>query len=283
MKTTFGPTVAGRFYPSDPNKLREMVQDYLAQGRSAAPASEAKTLAVVAPHAGYIYSGLVAGFSYAAIATERPKTLFVMGPSHYDFDTHACTLDVDIYRTPLGDIPIARDVVTKLLSVAPDLFLFHINPRIFEPEHSVDVQLPFIKLALPSARLVPIIVPFATQEKLDAIGKTLFDLTQNDKDTLVIASSDFSHFFPYDQAKKTDLRILDEIKHFDYKSLLAKHDERRGPCGVAPIVASLQMLNHYSGTHDVDVLSYMNSGDTQGGRDRVVGYASIALRNHPPA
>ncbi len=276
-RTPFGPTVAGGFYPADPATLDEMVHSFLAKGAEAARSIEPdrRVVAIISPHAGYVYSGPVAGFAYGAVAGSAIKTVVVMGPSHHAHADQACVLDVDAYRTPIGDVPIATDLVQKLLDQGKGLVT--VRPQIFRPEHSVDVQIPLLRVALPNARIVPMIVPFMPEARFAELAQLLFKLLADDPSALLVASSDLSHFSAYDTARKLDDQILTSIERSETSSLIEHHDDRSGPCGVAPIVVALDYLAHFGASTRVVRLRYQNSGDTHGDRGRVVGYGAVAL------
>ncbi|MFW5741121.1 MAG: AmmeMemoRadiSam system protein B, partial [Myxococcota bacterium] len=257
----FGPTVAGRFYPDDPARLRTAVETYLAAGtQQPLPFDDSRRIvALVAPHAGYVYSGPVAGVAYAS-APKDVHTVVLLSPSHHGRRSHACLLDADAYRTPLGEMPIAKDVVRKLDENGKDLT--DVDERLFEPEHAADVHVPFIQVAFPKARLVPVIVPMMPRARLEQFGKVLHDVVGSDLGTLVIASSDLSHFYDYDRAKDIDEAIVSELEKGDVETVLSKHEARRGPCGAAPIVSTLSYLDQFGEGGQVKRLQVLNSGDT---------------------
>lgn len=253
-----------------------MVHTYLADGAQAAKSigADRRVLAIVSPHAGYVYSGPVAGWAFDALAGATVKTAIVMGPNHRAHADTACTIEADAYRTPLGDVPIATELVQRLIQDSSGLVT--LRPRVFEPEHSVDVQMPFVRVALPQARVVPLVVPTMPRERFKKLADLIFKLIGSDPTTVLIASSDLSHFFAYDTARRIDDEILQEIEKRDIAKLLAEHDARSGPCGVAPIAVALETLQHFEDGKVVR-LRYQNSGDTAGDKGRVVGYGALAL------
>jgi AmmeMemoRadiSam system protein B len=275
-RNPFGPTVAGSFYPANSSTLDKMVHTFLADGVQAAKAipSDRRVLAIVSPHAGYVYSGPVAGWAYDALAGASIKTAIVMGPNHRAHADTACTIEADVYRTPIGDVPIATELVQQL--VRDGAGLVTVRPRVFEPEHSVDVQMPFVHVALPEARVVPLVVPYMPREQFRKLADLIFKLIANDPSAVLIASSDLSHFFQYEEARNLDDTILQEIENKNVDALLAQHDARSGPCGVAPITVALDTMGHFSGGKAVR-LRYQNSGDTAGDKGRVVGYGAMAF------
>ena len=276
--SAFGPTVAGRFYPANPDTLRDAIRTYLTDGthpeQTIAP--NRRVVALIAPHAGYVYSGPVAGFAYAAVKDTGIKTVAVLSPSHHARRDAACTLNADVYRTPIGDVPIAKDLVSTLLVESHGAIV--VDDTVFAPEHALDVHIPFIHEALPNARLIPIIVPSLSMERLDALAGLLFDTLGSDPHALVVASSDLSHFYDYDKARLIDRQIADEIERHDLEALHAHHQERRGPCGAAPITVATDYLARFGDQGRITRLKLLNSGDTRPeGRDRVVGYLSAAM------
>lgn len=275
-RNPFGPTVAGAFYPASSTTLDKMVHTFLADGQAASKSipADRRVIAIVSPHAGYVYSGPVAGWAFNALDRASIKTAIVMGPNHRAHADSACTIDADAYRTPLGDVPIATDLVQQLIRDSGGALT--VRPRVFEPEHSVDVQMPFVKVALPQARVVPIVVPYMPRQQFRALADLLYKIVAGDPSTVLIASSDLSHFFTYDEASKLDDQIMREVEGGDIESLLSHHDKRSGPCGVAPITVALDTMSQFKGGKVVR-LRYQNSGDTAGDRSRVVGYGAMAL------
>jgi len=275
-RSPFGPTVAGSFYPANAPTLDKMVHTFLADGAQAAKSipAERRVLAIITPHAGYLYSGPVAGWAFDALASASIKTAIVMGPNHRAHADTVCTIESDVYRTPIGDVPIATELVQQLVRDSGGLVA--VRPRVFEPEHSVDVQMPFVHVALPQARVVPLVVPYMPRDQFRKLADLIFKLVANDPSVVLIASSDLSHFFPYEEAKSLDDTILREIETNNVDALLAQHDARSGPCGVAPITVALDAMQHFPGGKVVRI-RYQNSGDTAGDKGRVVGYGAMAL------
>jgi MEMO1 family protein len=275
-RNPFGPTVAGSFYPASPATLDKMVHTFLEDGQAASKSipADRRVVAIVTPHAGYVYSGPVAGWAFNALDRASINTAIVMGPNHRAHADGACTVDADAYRTPLGDVPIATDLVQQLIRDSAGSLTA--RAKVFETEHSVDVQIPFVKVALPNARVVPIVVPYMPRQQFRALADMLFKLVASDPSVVLIASSDLSHFFEYNEASKLDDQIMREVEGSDIESLLSHHDMRSGPCGVAAIAVALETMNHFKGGKVVR-LRYQNSGDTAGDHGRVVGYGAMAL------
>ncbi len=255
-----------------------MVRRFLGSAPPAAPLDPGSRLVgIITPHAGYVYSGAVAGRAWSLVARAGAvRTVVVLGPSHHRSRSTASTIDTDAYRTPIGDVPIAVDVVRAL--VGDGSGLVRMDPDVLAPEHSVDVQMPFIHVALPGARVVPIVVPFVSADRLEALAGVLFRVLPRDGSAIVAASSDLSHFFDYATAQEVDREIEAEIAAGDTAALLAHHDQRRGPCGVAPIVVLLSYAKHVAASSRVTTIERINSGDTSGGdKARVVGYLAALV------
>ncbi|MBF0421520.1 MAG: AmmeMemoRadiSam system protein B [Magnetococcales bacterium] len=258
------PAVAGTFYPKDPGTLKKMVQDFLSQVE--APQT-LPPVALVVPHAGYIYSGLTAahGFRHLKPAPPlRPQRVFILAPSHRAYQEGISVGHYSAYATPLGLVPIHQETVdhlARLPDVSTDAAAHH-------HEHSLEVQLPFLQETLKNFNLVPMIYG-------DISGGHLADiLTQvwHPQDLLII-SSDLSHYFPYDQARHLDAQCHSAIASGDPKSL-----EKCEACGNKGISALLELSRRHR-WHS-SLVDYRNSGDTAGDKNRVVGYASYVF--HPP-
>ncbi|MCL2823148.1 MAG: AmmeMemoRadiSam system protein B [Polyangiaceae bacterium] len=279
-QTVFGPTVAGRFYTDNPKNLRTEVASYLEKGASEpAIAKDRRVVALVAPHAGYVYSGAVAGVAYAAVRSRTISTVVVLSPSHHGRRSYACALRADAYGTPIGQVPVARSLVDALIAKGDgNGGLVREDEQLFKPEHALDVQIPFILMAFPQAQIVPLIVPMLSMNKLESLGHAIFDVVGSDPNALVVASSDLSHFYGYQQAQSIDDAMVSELERDDLSTVFDKHDERRGPCGIAPIVATWAYAKKFGVGWRANRLKVRNSGDSHpDGRDRVVGYGAIAL------
>lgn len=270
--------VAGAFYPADPNELTAMIDQMLAAAK--APV-EGKILAAVAPHAGYIYSGPVAAFTYAALQGHAYKRIVVLAPSHYVSFDFTSIYEGDAYTTPLGTIPVDREFARKLAKMDST---FELSVKGHEPtpaggEHAIEVQLPWLQRTVGSFQLVPIVMGDQSYESSRALGVALAKLIAEEKqrgegDTLVLASSDLSHYHPYSDAVSIDRKTLAALASWDYYSMARNFEPRLWEaCGGAPIVAAM-IYAERMGANQADVLRYANSGDTSGDKSRVVGYSA---------
>ena len=269
------PAVAGTFYPSDPNELAKMIDDFLAK---AAPPRLENVVALVAPHAGYIYSGPVAAYSYALLKGRRFDRVVVIAPSHYEAFGFASVYDGAAYATPFGRVPVDQAFAAKLVKTSASIKLSAIGhtPSPDHPEHALEVQLPFLQRVLGQFQLVPIIMGDQSYDACRALGVALAKLIQG-TNTLIVASSDLSHYHRYDEAAKLDRKTLKAIEEYDYFDLSRNLEMRVWEaCGGGPIVATMIAAERLGATQ-ARVLRYANTGDVTGDHSRVVGYGAVAL------
>jgi hypothetical protein len=265
--------VAGSFYPADAKELAAMIDDLLAH--ASPPKIDGSILAVVAPHAGYPYSGPVAAYTYAALKGRKFSRVVVIAPSHYESFDFTSIYDGDAYATPLGNVPVDKTFAAKLAKMSSTMKLSsrgH-NPTSAGAEHAVEVQLPWLQRVLGDFQLVPIVMGDQSYENSRALGVALAKLIQGG-DTLIVASSDLSHYHTYDDAVKIDHKTLHALEAWDYFSMSQNFQTRIWEaCGGAPIVATM-IAAERMGAKQAMVLKYANSGDVTGDRSRVVGYSA---------
>ncbi len=264
------PVVAGQFYPAERTVLSAMIDKYL---KDAAPESiDGHIIGLVAPHAGYQYSGAVAANAFKLVEGKSYSTVVVMAPSHrVGFEGIALTTK-DFYETPLGKIPIAKEFSEKLIS---ELTWAKDDPRPFAVEHSLEVELPFLQTVLKDFRLLPVIIGICDEKMLSLLASRLNDMLPGD-DVLFVASTDLSHFDPYDTAVAKDARTLKLVERMDLKALTDA--EKKGGadmCGSAPVRALMEIAKLRGAK--AQIVKYANSGDTAGDKTRVVGYGAVAF------
>jgi len=265
------PVVAGAFYPASPSELQRMLDEFFSKAEKKI---DEPIFGLIAPHAGYIYSGPCAAWAYKQVMGKRFSRVVVLAPSHYVRLRGASVLDMDFYQTPIGRIPIDRKMVKTLISKY-DVFKY--DPALYAREHSMEVHLPFLQKTISVFKLVPIIIGTHDWNVLDSIAEALKKEIGNDSGTLFVASTDLSHYHPYDDAKQRDERTLYFIQKGDPKALLdAEREGKAELCGLAPVVVLLDLYKKLGGNKIVR-LHYENSGDTAGSKDRVVGYGALAL------
>lgn len=278
--------VAGAFYPADPKALSEMIDEMLAH--ASPPPIDGPILAAVAPHAGYPYSGPVAAYTYAALKGRKYSRVVVIAPSHFEAFDFTSVYEGDAYATPLGTIPVDKEFAHRLAKMNSSIRLSDKGhtPTSAGGEHAIEVELPWLQKVLGNFELVPIVMGDQSYENSRALGVALAKLIQDenkDGDTLVLASSDLSHYHAYDVAEAIDHKTLNALAAWDYFSMSRNFQERIWEaCGGAPIVAAM-IAAERMGANQAMVLKYANSGDTSGDRSRVVGYSADVFVKSPQA
>ncbi|MCE5308411.1 MAG: AmmeMemoRadiSam system protein B [Acidobacteriales bacterium] len=269
------PMAAGSFYPADAKQLAAMIDGLLAATK---PTPIKDLAAIVVPHAGYVYSGHVAAQSYALLKGRPIQRVVVIAPCHVDAFSFSSVFDGDAYDTPLGRVAVDTAFAAKLASMDRRIKRSErghvmVNGR---GEHSLEVQLPFLQRVLKDFKVVPIVMGEQDYDTCRALGVALAKLIQG-PGTLIVASSDLSHFHPYDKATQLDGKTLQAIEEWDYLSM-ARNFERRvwEACGGGPIVAAM-IASERLGATESRVLKYANSGDVTGDRSSVVGYGAAAF------
>jgi AmmeMemoRadiSam system protein B len=255
--------VAGQFYSGHPDRLRRDVADLLGE---AAPRARAPK-ALIAPHAGYPYSGAVAAQAFATLTTAAStiRRVVVIGPAHYVPLRGIAVPTVSAFETPLGPVPVDQDALSDLA----DLACVARSDRPHAPEHAIEVELPFLQHLLPAFDLVPLIVGDAHPDEVGAVLGRLW----GGPETLIVVSSDLSHFHPYEMAQRLDAATAAAIEAGAWRRLGSAN-----ACGFLAVAGLLQQ----AAAHGLaaERLGLCNSGDTAGPRDRVVGYGAWAF---PPA
>jgi AmmeMemoRadiSam system protein B len=264
--------VAGSWYPGSAAALAAAVDGHLA-AIGDAPAPPADLVALVAPHAGLIYSGTVAAYAYRLLRGRSVDLIVLVGPSHYvGFD------GVAIYRgagfdTPLGVAAIDLECAEALMQASP---LVHEHPPAHEREHSLEMQLPFIRRLAPAAKIVPLVVGRQTAETARALGDALGAVLPGRR-ALLVASTDLSHYHDAATAARLDAVVIDHVSRLDPDGLQRALDvEPHHACGGGPTVAVLRAAKHRGADRAV-ILKYADSGDVSGDKSSVVGYLAAAI------
>lgn len=257
--------VAGFFYPADPRILQTQIAEMLMSAVPLEVVSEPKALIV--PHAGYVYSGPIAAAAYRLLATvrERVRRVVLIGPAHRVAVEGLALPVAQAFATPLGTVAVDRDA-WHALRARPDVLL---DDRPHELEHCLEVQLPFLQSVLDNFRIVPLLAGHASAAQVAATLEALW----GGPETLIVVSSDLSHYHPYEQARVGDRSTVDHILHL--RPLL----DHQQACGATPINGLLQLAARHG--LEPHLLDLRNSGDTAGDRSRVVGYASVAFTESP--
>jgi len=258
MPTIRNPAVAGMFYPADSKELENTIRNFLADAKADQPVSKA----IIAPHAGYVYSGQTAAKAYACLAQAANliKCVVLLGPAHrYPFRGIAAP-KADYFATPLGQIKIDHDMIAKISSL-PQIT---VNDEAHAKEHSLEVQLPFLQILLKNFSLVPLVVGMSDA---DQVAKVLEQLW-NGHETLIVVSSDLSHYHDYTTAQKMDKQAAQAILDLNPNAIKEEH-----ACGRIPIKGLLHVAAEKK--LRVSLIDLCNSGDTAGPKNHVVGYGAF--------
>lgn len=254
------PAVAGSFYPADPGRLKKDIRSFLDEGEEIDLDFSLRFLIV--PHAGYVYSGPIAGTAYRLlIGDEQWRRVVLVGPSHYVWFPGLALPGADALETPLGDVRVDEEAVREALSMAGVTE----SPTAHAREHSLEVQLPFLQVVLPGVPVVPLLCGDVGPADVADVVDRLLDGT-----TLLIVSSDLSHYLDADAARRLDAETIGFIKDLEPDKL-----GRDSACGRIGIQSALHLARRRG--YKVQALDVRNSADTAGPPDRVVGYAAIAF------
>lgn len=253
--------VAGTFYPGEASALAAEVATYLAS--ASAGKREGAPKAIIAPHAGYVYSGPIAGTVYARIASlaGRVRRVVLAGPAHRVHVPGVAVPAAREFATPLGSIALDSEAI----AIASSFPFVEVSDRAHALEHSLEVHLPFLQAALGDFRLVPLVVGDAVPAQMAALLEALW----GGEETLIVVSSDLSHYLPYESARRRDGGTARAILGLD------AHLVPEDACGAAPINGLLEFARTRG--LEPELVDLRNSGDTAGGRDRVVGYGAFAF------
>lgn len=262
------PAVAGQFYPADPISLRSMVEGFLKN-----PSLGKSVYGVMVPHAGYVFSGSFAGQTFGMV--NIPSKVLVVGPNHTGYGESLALFAKGSWVTPLGEVRIAEDLAGKILQAYPRLVADDLAHRF---EHSLEVQIPFIQVKAPDAQIVPLCLAPVPLEELIALGEAIGKvLAAESEPTLIVASSDMTHYEPGASARKKDRHALDHVCALDpeglYRTVVGEHISM---CGVVSTVVMLA-ASRYLGAKKGSVVCYGNSGDVTGDQSEVVGYAGVII------
>lgn len=266
------PQVAGMFYPSDPNELRSVINEYM---DSAEVKIKYKHIGgIITPHAGYAYSGKTAAYAFKTIQNTKYKKVIVLSPSHREYFQGVSVFSGDAYKTPLGEIPINREIREKIIDEKNIIFS---GIEGHGAEHALEVQLPFLQVAIGDFELIPLVIGDQNKDLMHELGEILSHII--DDETLIVASSDLSHYYSKSHANVLDTRIVNRINEFNYDELQNDIDEKRcEACGGGGIVAALKALKMKNNTHS-KVVAHSDSGSVTGDDTEVVGYLSAVIYN----
>jgi AmmeMemoRadiSam system protein B len=277
------PAVAGYFYPKDRKELTKTVDDFISNVKQEQIAG--KIVGIMSPHAGYVFSGQVAAYSYRHIKDTQYDTVILLGPSHRVYLKGASVGNWDAYATPLGNVKVNKEIVTSLLSRGEP---FHFVEQAHIMEHSVETQIPFLQRVLKKFDIVPIVMGHPSLTYCKKISEALVEIVKK-RNVLFVASSDMSHYPDYSNANNVDRNTLSLIRKCDPHLVFNSEKKvcNRGVpnlsttlCGLSSVVTVMMTVKQLGGDA-VKILHYANSGDVaiHGRREtrRVVGYGSVAF------
>jgi hypothetical protein len=257
------PAVAGQFYADSKKELASTIQKFLSESKT----KPVKCVGAVMPHAGYVYSGSTAAYSYNAIKENTVKNIVIIGPNHTGIGYPVSVDSHSEWTTPLGDVPVNEKLCQKIAKT------FALDESAHEFEHSAEVQVPFLQSVFNDFKIVPICVGDQRQDVMKQLGKSLSE--NLGKEDLVIASTDFSHYVTYEQAYANDMKAIASIKNLDSNALY-KAVESSSMCGYGAVSALIEYAK-IKKAKKAELLKYSTSGEVSGDMNSVVGYASLVV------
>jgi AmmeMemoRadiSam system protein B len=267
--------IAGRWYPGNPQRLAASVDAYISAADI--PVIQGEIVAVMAPHAGHIYSGPVAGYAFAALRGKEAAYAAVISPMHHPYPQPLLTTSHRSYQTPLGEVPVDHELTNKLDAALKNRLGFGLTPVTRDEEHSLEIELPFLQRSLKDAfQLLPVMVRDQSLKTTRALGEALAEVLK-DVSAILVASTDLSHFYSQTIANELDGELLRRVAEFDPEGVLKAEDEGVGfACGRAA-VAAVMWAARGLGADKIQILNYATSGDVTGNFSEVVGYASAVM------
>lgn len=270
MKYYRKPAVAGLFYPADPSELNELINSFY---ENISDPLYNNVRGIVSPHAGYVYSGLTAAHAFHQIKNKPYETVYILSPSHREYFPGVSIYSGDYYQTPLGDFEINNEMRNELAGINDDFIFSGVEGH--RAEHGVEVILPFLSNAIGNCSIVPIVFGDQKKEFVNELSRRLTPLL-NEK-SLIIASSDLSHFYSRRIAEQLDANAAERISRFEPDGLQNDLDSHKTEaCGGGAIVAMMKACRDFSSSNSA-VLHRSDSGDKTGDLSEVVGYLSAAV------
>ena len=267
------PVVAGQFYPAQATKLTEMIQGMVDE-----TAEKEDVIGLVSPHAGYVYSGPVAGAVMSRVKFK--DTFIILGPNHSGMGKPLSIMTEGTWETPLGPVEIDAELARHILALSRHL---EEDSKAHEYEHSIEVQIPFLQYFRKDIRLVPITLSYSSGATYKEIGKEIAQAIKDlNREVIIIASSDMTHYEPQESAQRKDSKAIEAMLELNEDELLKRVDELNiSMCGYAPAVALISAARELGATR-AELVRYQTSGDVTGDYSAVVGYAGIILKGMSP-
>jgi hypothetical protein len=269
------PNVAGKFYPADRGELSRAIDSYLKGYKVIG--GEGELIALIVPHAGYEYSGKVAGYAYKQLTNKSFDTVIIMGPSHYTLFDGISVIPSGEYATPLGRAKIDSEMASSLMADSPKI---RYVADAWNKEHSVENQIPFLQKTMRNIRIVPIVFGYQSLENCEALASAIVR-SIGKKKVLLIASTDLSHYHTYEVSSTMDAVAIDAISKGDVNMLAEKLSTVECEmCGYGPVITAMLAADQL-GANSYEILKYGDSGDVTGDKSSVVGYLSAAIYRRP--
>jgi MEMO1 family protein len=267
--------IAGQWYPADPARLAASVDSYLEACNPTQIPGE--VVAVMAPHAGHIYSGPVAAYAFKTLEGLPIELTAVVAPMHHPYREPLLTTSHPAYWTPLGDVPVDQQALSELEAALNEELGYGLTPVRRDPEHSLEIEIPFLQRVLPPGfKLLPVMVRDQRASVARSLGKALAQVLK-ERRAILVASTDLSHFYSHSNAKILDSEVLHEVEAFNPEGVLKVEEEGRGfACGKAALAAVMWAAKELGATRAI-VLHYATSAEVSGDYGQVVGYAAAAF------
>lgn len=267
--------LAGQWYPADSEQLAHSIDAYLDQ--AAVPSLHGELLALVTPHAGHTYSGPVAGHAFATLKGASPELVVILSPMHQPYAEPLLTTIHEAYHTPLGDVAVDQETLGKLTRAMRDQTGVKIISVERDKEHAVEIELPFLQRVLPEEfKFIPIMIRNQDPALMQALAYVLAEHLPL-HESLLIASTDLSHFHPAQKARSLDRTIIDHILNLDPEGIYQAENNKTGfACGKGALATTLWAVKQIGADH-ARLLNYGHSGEVTGDNTRVVGYAAAAI------
>lgn len=274
MKNTIRePNVSGSFYNSSPDILNTQIENFLTNLPRPNP-NQLNSRGFIAPHAGHLYSGQTAAYVYKIIAVLKPSTVIILGPSHFTYFNGISIDRSTDYQTPLGLASINTDLAIK---IAQRSRCEQYTPEAHLKEHNLEVHIPFIQVAAPGTQIVPIMIGNLTDLEITETIHILEEILRSTPGTVIVASSDMSHFHPYNTAVEMDQRAIKSMVNFDVSTLINDYTAKKiEMCGFIPALITMMVMENLGYNNAIE-LKYSNSGDITGDLQSVVGYGAICF------
>ncbi len=263
------PSVADRFYPASPKVLSRTIAELFPASKNI---HKTKARAVVSPHAGYVYSGTLAAATFSAV--EIPETVIILGPNHHGQGA-PISLSTETWDMPLGQVPVDTEIANQLLKICQHI---KIDETAHQFEHSLEVQVPFLQMLQKNLHIVPLVLSQLAYPLCETVAGALAEvIRKSNKDILIVASSDMSHYEPRRIIEQKDRSALKCIEQLDpYALYHTVYDNHISMCGVIPVVIAM-LAAKACGAEKASLVGYTDSGYTSGDTEQVVGYAGVII------